>query len=480
MKLLPLLDRPWVAPAIAAVAFGGLAVKNAASPAIDQDPFWLASAGRLVFATGHVPHENGFSFVAEHVPWICHELGFALLDDLGLRAIGPSFFALLGVAGAAATIGWVTAFVAREATHRVALAVFALLLLVGLPLFYSPPAFVSLGLVAAMTSLAFLPGFGWRRAVACALLEWAWAQFHGTFPLGVVILLVAAVEDPRSRRERLVAAGAGGLLTLVNPYGLALHRLVLAYAAGNDATARVIHEHITEFLPIWRAPEALGTFTTPALVAIGLLAIAALVRRDRIRGALVLALVALAVLQARHVLLALVVGSMLLARTLDALLPDTAEPRPHPRRVAFGVVAPGVLAALVAFGVTVSRHPSSWWLGKNLGGEGTPALVAELPNDAHVYAPFAVAPIVTWYAFPRGVRVLYDPRNDCYPAGVALAALSLEYDEDAERVSAAIVTRFGAEWALARTGSLVEGSFRAAPDWRAVDEKNGLALFTRR
>ena len=52
MSVLALLDRPRVAPAIAAAAFGALAVKNAVSPAIDQDPFWLASAGRLLVHTG--------------------------------------------------------------------------------------------------------------------------------------------------------------------------------------------------------------------------------------------------------------------------------------------------------------------------------------------------------------------------------------------------------------------------------------------
>ncbi len=478
---LAILDRPRVAPALAALAFAALAVKNAISPAIDQDPFWLASAARLTLRTGHVPRENTFSFVAAHTPWICHEVGFAFLYDGGLSAMGPAFFALVGILGAALTVGIVTAFVARDAKHRAVIAATALLVLVALPLFYSPPAFASLGLVAGMTALAFRDGFDARRAAICVLLEWLWAQMHGSFPLGVALLVVSAIDSPRGRKARLVAAAAGAALTLVNPYGPALHALVVTYARGGSDVARVIQEHITEFLPLWRAPGVFGPFAVPALAFVSLLAVVAVVRgTDRVRGLFVLALAAMATLHTRHILLAIVVGSMLVARTFDSLLSPTNEPRPHPRRLGAGLVLPGVAVAIAALALTMARHPRAWWLGTNLGGQGAAALIDELPDGARVYAPFGVAPVVTWYAFPRGVRVLYDPRNDCYPADVALAALSLEYDDAAERAAADTVSHFGADWALARAGSSVEASFAASPAWRRVDEKPGLALFARR
>ena len=48
-----------------------------------------------------------------------------------------------------------------------------------------------------------------------------------------------------------------------------------------------------------------------------------------------------------------------------------------------------------------------------------PALVrsiAEVPDGAHLYVPFQWAGLSIAYGFPRGVRVFFDPRNDCYSA----------------------------------------------------------------
>jgi hypothetical protein len=475
-----LLDRPYVAPALAAIVFGALAVKNAVAPIQGQDPFWLAATGRLVWQTGHAPHENTFSFVAPHAPWICHELGFALLFAKGLSWIGPGFFALAGVLGAAATVGLATAFVAREAEHRLTLALVTLMLVVGLPLFYVPPAFTSLGVVAAMVGLGFGERFGATRAAACVTLEWIWTQIHGSFPLGVAILVVGAIEDARTRRQKLAAAGLAAAVTVLNPYGLALHGLVLHYAGGGAGVARVINEHIVEFLPLWRAPHAFGPFDVPALALLAALAVAAVVRgRDRVRGVFVLLLAAAATLHARHLLLAVVIGTMLLARSFDSFLRPSGSPRAAAGRVALGIVGPGALVATVVFAVVCARRPRADWLGDKLGGPDAGAAVDALPDGARAFAPFRVAPVVIWYGYPRGVRVLYDPRNDCYPPDVALAALPLEYDEAARRSAAATVARLGADHAIARAGGTVEASFRASSAWRPLGRRGGLAWFVR-
>ena len=47
-------------------------------------------------------------------------------------------------------------------------------------------------------------------------------------------------------------------------------------------------------------------------------------------------------------------------------------------------------------------------------------------GDARVAAPFGTSGRVIWLGAPHGARVLYDARNDCYPADVARLGLAVE------------------------------------------------------
>lgn len=469
---------------LVALVFALLALVRAATPVGDQDAFWIAAAGRDVWATGHAPVENAYSFTDPLHAWVCHELAFAVVYAKGLAWLGPAFFDLAGVLAGATTVGLLAFHVARSTRHRLTLALVGLPVLLEVPLFHPRPPFASLGLVAAMVALAFGPRFTARHVALAVALEWVWTLSHGSFPLGIVLLLAAAAERPgplrESERVRLVVAAAlASAVTLLNPYGLRLHGLVGRYLVGDHEAASMIHGHIVEFLPIWRAPFAFGQFDAPAvaLVVVGSLA-CVLRRRAIVRALLVLAFGVFAAFEVRNVHLALLLGAMLLAPEVDRLLPEPpdASTTSAPRTAVLAVL-PGVLVAtLLWLGLDAAR-PAAAWLGPNVGGPDLLAILPRIPDGAHVYAPFGISPAVIWYGAPRGLRVFYDSRNDCYRPDIAIASMTLE---DPGSTPAATLASYGVEVALVRRGGPVAESLVASEAWSPGEERGALVLFGRR
>jgi hypothetical protein len=479
----PWSERPRVAAAIVACVFAGQALLRALGPVTDQDSFWIAAAGRAAWQSGAAPHENLFSFTSPSHPWVFHELAFGLVYAKGLAALGPLFFDLFGVVAGSVTVLVMATHVTRVAARRATFALVMLPVLLELPVFHPRPPYASFGFVVAMTALAFGPRFDWRHALGCVALEWAWTQAHGSFPLGVALLVLGAVESG-ARRWRLGAACVGALATLANPYGWRLHALVLRYAAGGSGVADVIHRHIEEFLPVWSAPTAFGPFDAVAVAVCVSASVWAIAKGARLRGAIVLVASGLAMYQVRHVHLATILAAMLLVPEIDVAVGaalgrgGAAETRPW-RRAAWCVL-PGAAIALVVGSIAGRARGEAGMLGANVGGPALPALLERVPDGARVYAPFGVSPAVIWYGFPRGVRVMYDARNDCYDRDVALDALPLEYDPSAQRNAATTLAARGADHAFTRSRGEVFTSLSSSGAWRLAAARGELALFEAR
>lgn len=423
-RLLPLsvLAKPWVGSAALGLPLAVWAVGGALQPVSDPDAWWLAAAGRVVRETGRVPRGNAFSFTEPARAWVMHEWAYAPLYDLGLGRVGPSFFALLAVVAGllVATLAAVAILGRARTLAGGALGTLVAFLPVAL-VFHGPrPSMVSLWLPVAVAMLA-LRRWTLACALGCVALEWAWTQLHGTFPLGLGVLGLAAVAEKDARARRVATLGAAALVTLVNPYGLALHGLVFGYGVGASPTMKLLREHIVEFRPIW---EAAGTPWLDARALLALAIVTALVgcalarRRDVPRALFVLALLAMAALQARNWVLAALLGAVLLAPELERLVLGLGEPRHATRdgraRVVFWAVVPAAAAGLAAWTWAYASRPPDAWVAPALGSGSVARLVRHLPDGAHVWAPFDASAVVIWEGAPRGVRVFFDPRNDCY------------------------------------------------------------------
>jgi hypothetical protein len=402
------------------------------APVNDADVWWVAVAGRSMLATGSVPRTNGLSFFEPDHPWIMHEWLFGPLYAWGSDTLGPRFFALVAAGAFILTGAIVAGTTLRRARYAATGCAAALVALV---LFAHPtarPTWVALAFPGAMAALAFGPRLGRAAAAGCVALELVWTNAHGTFPLGVLLLVAGACAGAVDRPRRIGVAIAAALVTLVNPYGLRLHALVLDYTLGSRAGFDDLH-HIIEYAPVWE-PRYFTTVAPSAAIALGvlvLISLGGLVRGPhRARAALVLLILPLGLLHARNAPLVAIVACVVLLPAIDDLVarlgiaPYAGPPlQLGPRTVVAAIVGAGSVAA-IAF-ATVASRPSEGWIDPDLGGARFARLAASVPDGGNVVAPFRSAGLLLWLAASRGVRVLYDSRNDCYSPEMRHLGLTL-------------------------------------------------------
>ena len=474
-----LLTSPRLWMLLLAVAFLAFAYTAATLPATDPDAFWVAAVGRWMLESGRVPWENGRSWVDGSQPWVMHEWLFGMPYALGLAKLGPAFFAGVAVTAAAAATAMLvigTSEAWRFEWPGAAVALFALLCF-GPRLLTARPMNVALGLAIGMAALCFSFDFGRRSLWVVVVLEWVWANVHGSFPLGVALILAGAAMEPEDRARRLLACFLAAAVTLINPYGLKLHALVWEYLSGFSPVQEVIREHVSEFHPLWRADAFLAARSgSVGLLGCGVMAVGALLTRGfRVRGALSLALLAEGVLRVRHLELAGFVTAVLVAPWAAHV---TWRGNPLPTRpalrTAVAVVLPGLCVAAVAFAVARPADPIS----PLLGGSPAARLAKELPLDARVWAPFASTGLVLWYA-PEEAQVLYDARNDCYTPALAQDAFALEVEPIPAERRRALLDKYGVRSVMGDASHPVLEAVKGAKGWRETGSDGTWVVWTR-
>jgi hypothetical protein len=398
----------------------------------DADVWWVAAAGRDILSTGSVPRTNGWSFVEPDHPWVMHEWLFGPAYAWGLGALGPRFFALVAAGAFIATGTIVAGATLGRARHAATGCVMALVALVLFAHATARPTWVAVALPALMASLALGERMGRAAAISCVVVELVWTNAHGSFPLGVVLLAGGAFAASIDRPVRIGAAVGAALVTLVNPYGLRLHALVLDYVLGSLGGYGDL-DRILEYAPIWQG-RYFVTVPATAAIALGLLLVASLVTyvrgRHRARAVVVLALAPLAVLHARNAPIVAVVASIALVPVLDDLL-ESSRLAPYaggPLRVGHaaltGLAAAVLVIAGIAYGTVASRSEGAW-IDPELGGGSFVRLADRIPDGGNTLAPFRSAGLLLWRASRRGVRVFYDSRNDCYSPEMRHLGLTL-------------------------------------------------------
>jgi len=437
--------RSRLAAVLPALALAFVTIRAARATLDDVDVGWLVAAGRWTLAAHAAPTRNAFSYAAPDHPWVMHEWLLGVIYAAGWRAVGAVFLNAIAVVAATALGGLVLHAARRTSALAAAAWTTALFVFSFNRLTSARPIGVMLVFPAIFVVLAFQRKLGSKRVIALVVLELVWTNLHGSFLLGVVILLAAWWEG-RTRAHLAALVGAAAA-TLVNPYGLGLHRLVLRYALGRDPTLTEVHARVLEFAPVWRpsyhvlvSPLELGLLVFVAIAA---------VQRRHARGALALVLVAMALLQARNVALATIVGSILVfPPNVRDIVPR--HPLRRPRRDASWLVLPAICAGLVAL-----RAPA---IDGSLGGPGFARLVAELPANANVFVPFRSSGLLLLLAGERGVRTFYDARNDCYPDDLARIGLALKDGELPPEGLATILRRFGTTAAIVPRADVVRAT----------------------
>jgi hypothetical protein len=450
----------------------------AVQPARDPDSWWLAATGDWMLEAGAVPRWNLFSFADGDVPWVMHEWLLAPLYAKGSELLGPAFFTLLATAYAALALVAVTAGLKRDAVDtRSMLAVMAIFL-VGLGCFFflARPSSLSLVLIGFCAWIAYAPRFGALHQIAAVALTWLWANAHGSFPLSVALLGAGALDANADRRRRWAACAVAAAITLANPYGLGLHELVFEYVHGRAPIHAWIHSHIREFAPPWHRPYFGPPWAWPANAAAVVLAVRAVVTgRRRAAGLLVVLISACGLLSARHLPVATMIACALLAGLVSS---GGGAPSVGTRReLAIWVPAFSTAAGACAFLYAFVAKPSEHWLEP--ASRSLVQLMPSFPDGANVFAPASQSGEVLWRGASRGIRVLYDYRNDCYRPETGDAQFALAGRKVSTARFREIVARYGVDTMFIDNSSALAERLANEPSWHRRAQHGGWSLWLR-
>jgi len=248
-----------------------------------------------------------------------------------------------------------------------------------------------------------------RRIWVVPLLMIPWANLHGSFPLALVLLGLAWLEDHRSGAEarRVMVAGAIAFLaTLANPFGIRVWSYVIELSS---------HPIVTRWIAEWGPPS----FQTPtgfaffaSLLAVGVL----LARSPRPIGWVPLGTLGvfavLGLLQIRGVAWWAIAAPIVVA----GLLRDDDRSRDRSRSPVNAVIA-GVLVLLLVITAPIGRGADP--------AAGGPAVLSYAPEHLVEAAREAVPPgshafvsqlHASWSEFSAPeLLVAVDPRIELFP-----------------------------------------------------------------
>jgi hypothetical protein len=458
------------------------AIYTATMSVFDPDVWWVAAAGREIMKDGAVPTQNLFSFVEPAHPWVMHEWLLGPAYALLLQRFGPAVFALVALGTFLAGV----VIVVRSTIGRARFPLVGLLLASTALCCFSArfltarPPHVALLFALLLTPLAFAPRFPRTSILVAVVAECLWTNVHGSFPLGIVILAFGALEQPADRTNRILGTALAALATFVNPYGLSLHRLVLGYVGGDDGIYGEIHQRIVEFQSIFRS-TAVGPVELVVLAALSVGVVGMFrVPKYRARAVFCAALIAMSIRQARHCELAGLLSCILLVPYLDdvferkslASLTDSTLRR----QMSLLFVVPSIVLVVGTFVVQYRSRTTDEWLGDTAP---VVRLIDAAPDDAHAFVPFHDAGYAIWYGWPRGIRVYFDPRNDCYSVAAFRSFSAFEFGPLGADAGAKLAAA-GADTAIVRTGTpLAERLAQDDRRWTRVRADGDYFLYRR-
>ena len=428
------------------------------SPAVfnDGDTWSHIATGDWILAHRAVPHADPFTFSVPGKPWTAHEWLAEIALALAHRAAGFAGVAVLTGAAAASAIFVVARRVGRDLGGPALAALAALAFMLIAPSLLARPHILALPFLALWTQALFDARAAHRAPpVAAALLMLPWANLHGGFAFGLVLIapfaleaLVAAERKLDALRDWTLFALAAVAAAAITPFGLE-GLLFPVRLLGLKALAQVGE---------W-GPESFAHPNALEVALLGLLALALTkpFRLPPIRLALLIGLFHLSLSHARHEMLLAVVAPMLLARPISEALAAPAEaPKVSPRLALRGLLVAAVAIAVVrlALPMPVSAPYASFR-----------AALAALPPEAKA------KPALNGYAFGgylifEGVKPYVDGRADMF--GDAFLARYAHVARGERDALAETLAESHVGWTLFAPDQGAVAAMDAMPGWRRV------------
>ncbi len=450
--------RAWYIPSVFGVTVGIILFLTTFGINIKADDIWWnLKAGEYILTNIGIPDQNIFSFTAPDHPWLPHEWLSEVVFYLVYRALGMLGLIAFGILLNAVACGLVyklTMRYSRSPYLASLITLLATLMMLG-NFSLRPYLFGNLFFICTLHAMEEPSAGGRLRPVLVFLLFATWANFHGSFLLGLALILLylfAALAghlrsphrswaEARSLVLDLVVALAACMVTPNHVFGLIFPLAYLQRALSPELSYLT---NISEWQPAgFSTPlgqmisfyvmfcmfALLGSGRAPRAVHIGLLVAFAVFAFATIRNIPLLGIAATPVL-ARH--LPLTLGRTWRLMTRKTPLVGFFD-RLHERSLAlnrrsYTVILPTLWVVLLVGMFALPRSCSVSYrsltgtehLADLSPGFYPRALIAELKqrgSDHRIFNYFNWGGAFIWALYPKE-RVFIDQRNDCYPLEV--------------------------------------------------------------
>lgn len=241
-----------------------------ARSATDPDFGWHLRTGEYIVTTQNIPHTDFFSYTAEGEPWITHEW-FSEVVMYSLYSVGGIFALVLFFALVATLTFWLLYLRCKGQPY---LAAFVVLFaaLAAAPIWGIRPQTISLFLTSAFLYILdrHRREQNWKILLWLLPLMLIWANSHGSFALGPLLILIYLVGGvlekflnwndsqnlPLGTRHLLLFLFASTAIIVINPNGIELYPYPF-----QTLSSRVIQTYIQE----WQPPNFHDTEVQPFL-----------------------------------------------------------------------------------------------------------------------------------------------------------------------------------------------------------------------
>jgi hypothetical protein len=442
----------------------------------DPGTFWHLRLGREILRTGDVPRHDMLTWSCDGVVWVDQSWAF----DVGLALLVDHAGWTAAIMATALGLAWIYGALARGlledgGSPAITLLVTILATGVGSVHFLIRPHLFTLGFVLwTLRACQKQHLHGGRQIARIPLLMVVWANVHGGFLAGPVIVLTAGIGHALSgpldaERRRNVARFArvfflACVAPLLNPYGLDLYRHV-GHLLVSSGVTDLIDEY--QSIPFGKANGRVVEWIVLALVAVPSLSAR---RIDRYSLAQSVVWLHLALGSLRHAPLFALAAAPGLAQTLDGL-PLAAPALGRLRRgwSAWPAVVTLALGLAVAGGLRYGGFsPKVWPL------EGLPVLNRQ-PTGGHLFHEQDWGGMIEAQCDPPR-RAFLDDRFELFGRGAILEYIDAlnggpAWDEVHDR------ERFDLVWVRPERG--LARRLAREPGWRELHRDGVSVLFGR-
>ena len=317
---------------------------------IDPDTMWQITVGEWILDHRAVPETDVYSFTMRGQPWISTQWLAQVAYAKAYAVAGWSGPVVIAATAIAATFALLTRLLCKRLSEGTALVFVAAALALTMPHLLARPHVLAMPVMVAWVG-GLISAADRRGAPSFWLLPLMalWANLHGGFVFGLVLVAPIALDavvnaDVASRKTLALRWAVFGLAALAaaccTPYGwdsLLASRKILA---------------LGEALPLimeWRPTEfgSVGTFEVCLLLGIGL-ALYRGIKLPPLRIVLLMGLLHMALAQGRAVEILALLGPLVLAAPLAALIGGPEASGSNVAQPARGVLFAGIAIMLVA------------------------------------------------------------------------------------------------------------------------------------